>query len=344
MAALPGSFFERLEARATALDSLLCVGLDPHEADLPEKTPEAAYAFCRRLIDATADVALAFKPNAAFFEVFGARGVDVLQRVIADCGDVPVILDVKRGDISTTAQAYADAAYKHLGAGAVTVSAYMGADSVAPFTADPTRGVFVLCKTSNPSSADVQTLVCAGPSGGSAGERVFEVVASLCAGAWNGSRNVGLVVGATDAEALNASRSRAPSLWILAPGVGFQGGDLGAALAAGLREDASGVVVPVSRGISRAADPRASALGLRDAIRAARDAWVSGGKVRPVFAAAPPAGTTASSSPASSILAPHKRAFLAAALGAGVLRFGSFTLKSGRLSPYFFNAGNFQTG
>ena len=323
-------FFARLDARALALDSPLCVGLDPHEADLPENTPEAAYAFCRRLIDATADIALAFKPNAAFFEVFGAAGVDVLARVIADCGEVPVILDVKRGDISTTAQAYADAAYKHLGAGAVTVSAYMGADSVAPFTADPSRGVFVLCKTSNPSSKDIQTIACA------SGERVFEVVAGLCAGAWNGAGNVGLVVGATDAEALAAVRRRAPGLWILAPGVGFQGGDLGLALAAGLREaDGLGVVLPVSRGISRAADPRAAALALRQSMRDARDAWVAGGKARPTPAvtAVPGAG-----------LAAHKRAFLSSALASRVLRFGAFTLKSGRLSPYFFNAGNFQTG
>jgi orotate phosphoribosyltransferase len=152
---------------------------------------------------------------------------------------------------------------------------------------------------------------------------------------WNKQHNVGLVVGATDVQALAAVRAAAaPGTWILAPGVGFQGGDLHTALSAGLRPDGSGVLLPVSRGISRAADPAEAALQLRDAINAVR------ASVRAAAAAAPPAVAGGTAQP----LQAHQRDFIASALSAGVLRFGSFTLKSGRQSPYFFNAGNFRTG
>ena len=321
------SFFARLEARALSLDTLLCVGLDPHSSDLPAgaHTPEGAYAFCAALIAATAPFAAAFKPNAAFFEAFGAPGVAVLARVCAEVKATGALclLDCKRGDISTTAEAYASAAYAALGAEGVTINGYMGLDSVAPFAKDPAHGVFVLCKTSNGSAGEVQALRLAG------GGRVFEEVARLAAGpAWNAHGNVGLVVGATDPEALAAARAAAPSSWVLAPGVGAQGGDLRAAVAAGVRAgDGLGLLIPVSRGISRAADPARAAQELRDGINAARR------EAAAAAAAAAPAPPAA-----------HAATFLRAALAAGVLRFGNFTLKSGRVSPFFFNAGNFNTG
>jgi uridine monophosphate synthetase len=326
------SFFSRLEARAAALDTLLCVGLDPHSADLPAgaNTPEGAHAFCAALIAATAPFAAAFKPNAAFFEAFGAPGVAVLARVCAlvKATGALCLLDCKRGDISTTAEAYAEAAFGALGAEGVTVNGYMGLDSVAPFAKDPAHGVFVLCKTSNGSAGEVQALRLAG------GGRVFEAVARLAAGpAWNAHGNVGLVVGATDPEALAAARAAAPAAWVLAPGVGAQGGDLAAAVAAGLRADGAGLLFPVSRGVSRAADPAAAAAELRDGINAARRGALA------ARAAAAAAAAAAGAPPA-----PHAAAFLHAALAAGVLRFGTFTLKSGRVSPFFFNAGNFNTG
>ncbi|MGB8647590.1 MAG: orotidine-5'-phosphate decarboxylase, partial [Anaerolineae bacterium] len=161
------TFFDKLTARVQAVDSLLCVGLDPREADA-----DAARAACLRVIDATAAYAAAFKANSAFFEVFGANGIAALQAVIAHVpADIPVILDAKRGDIADTAEAYARTAFETLGAGAVTVSPYLGGDALVPFLARPDRGAFVLCKTSNPGAGEFQTLDVHG-------EALYEVVAA----------------------------------------------------------------------------------------------------------------------------------------------------------------------
>ncbi|MEP7199648.1 MAG: orotidine-5'-phosphate decarboxylase, partial [Chloroflexota bacterium] len=148
------SFNEWLTTVATARNTLLCVGLDPRAATADEARRE-----CVRIIDATAEFAAAFKPNSAFFEVFGADGIAALRDVIAHVPDgIPVILDAKRGDIGDTSEMYARAAFETLGAHAVTVSPYLGGDSVAPFLARPERGAFVLCKTSNPGADEFQSL------------------------------------------------------------------------------------------------------------------------------------------------------------------------------------------
>lgn len=265
-----GSFFSRLEERARQVDSLLCVGLDPHPADA--STPEAMLAFCARLIESTSDLAAAFKPNIAFFEAFGPYGLKTLIEVIALVPEgIPVILDAKRGDIASTAQAYVRSVFEQYGAHAVTVNPYLGYDSISPFLELPERGVFLLCKTSNPGAADIQELRLS-----SVGDElsVFEHVAGL-ARRWNVNNNLGLVVGATHPQALGRVRAQTPKLWILAPGVGFQGGDLAQALKAGLRVDGLGLLVPVSRGISRAADPRRAATELRDAINIERQEFLS---------------------------------------------------------------------
>ena len=257
------TFFSRLEERARQTGSLLCVGLDPHPADLPQPTAMAAREFSLRLIEATADLALAYKPNAAFFEAFGAEGWQALAEVIrAVPPEIPVILDVKRGDISSTAEAYARACFDGLGAQAVTLNPYLGHDSLLPFLQDPQRAAFLLCKTSNPGAADLQDLPLYADG---RHLRLFEQVA-LLAQTWNVNDNIGLVVGATHPAALADVRRLAPDLWILAPGVGAQGGDLNAALAAGLRADGLGLLIPVSRAISRAADPHQAALELHQAI------------------------------------------------------------------------------
>lgn len=189
------SFFAQLRARVDAVNSLLCVGLDPHVSELPEPTAAAAQAFCLRLIEQTHAAAAAFKPNAAFFEAFGAEGVAALHAVIAAVpAGIPVVLDAKRGDISTTAAAYATAAFDQLAAHAITLAPYMGVDSIDPFVRGrPERGCFVLCKTSNPSANDFQTLRV------SPTHALFEHVALKCE-QWNTEDNVGLVVGATDVE------------------------------------------------------------------------------------------------------------------------------------------------
>ncbi len=272
----PLSFFARLEARTRAADSLLCVGLDPHAEDLPDRSAEAARDFCLRLIEACADLAAAFKPNSAFFEIYGAAGIEALGAVIAAVPpDIPVILDAKRGDIASTGRAYARAAFETLGADALTVSPYLGEDSLEPFLGDPDRGVFLLCKTSNPGAADLQDLQVLSYAHShkdlQAGELLplFEYLARR-AQAWNTRGNLGLVVGATQVEALTRVRQSAPDLWILAPGVGAQGGDLRQALKAGLRTDGLGMLVSVSRSIARAEDPRAAADALRTSINRER--------------------------------------------------------------------------
>lgn len=295
------TFFDRLAEAAKRNNSLLCVGLDPRSERLAPG--QDLYDFNRRIVDATADLVCAFKPNFAFYEAAGPAGLDALQHTVAyvhETARVPVILDAKRGDIGSTAQAYARAAFEVWGADALTVNPYLGSDSVAPFTAYCDRGAFVLCHTSNPGAVDFQTLPVQG-------RPLYEVVAEKAA-AWG----TGLVVGATYPAALAAVRALAPEAWILLPGVGAQGGDLEAALAAGLRADGLGVVVNSSRGIIYAEDPRQAALELRARIEAARST--------------------------AALAAPDPRLPLVLALAdIGAVRFGDFTLASGKRSPIYID-------
>ncbi len=278
------SFFSFLERRVDDSSSLLCVGLDPHVSDLKEPTAASALDFCLHLVKQTAPYAGAFKPNAAFFEVFGADGWTALKQVIDTIHEeskrlgskIPVILDAKRGDIASTAEAYAKSAFETLGADCITLSPYLGKDSIEPFIKDQEKGVFLLCKTSNPGSGDLQDLIVDGGSlivdrdAPSTVHRpssmfLYEHVARL-AQTWNTKNNIGLVAGATHIDALKRVRAAAPDLWFLAPGVGTQGGDLESALKAGLRKDGKGMLINVSRGISRAEDPAKAAAELRDRI------------------------------------------------------------------------------
>ncbi len=282
------TFFTLLEKRVDDCASLLCVGLDPHPGDLPAPSADAARDFCLNLVKQTAPYAAAFKPNAAFFEVFGAAGwtalKDVIDAVHAESArlgsQIPVILDAKRGDIASTAEAYARAAFETLGADALTVNPYLGRDAVEPFLQNPRKGVFLLCKTSNPGAGDLQDLTVdrgqwtAVDDPQSTVHRpgsvlLYEHVAYL-AQQWNTGNNLGLVVGATHPEALARLRAAAPDLWFLVPGVGAQGGDLETALRLGLRADGNGLLINVSRGISRAENPGQAAAELRDQILALR--------------------------------------------------------------------------
>jgi uridine monophosphate synthetase len=303
------TFSQMLDARARAAQSLLCVGLDPDPDGLPAPTAAAAKEFCLRLVRATAELALAFKPNIAFFESFGADGIRALVEVIGECRarSAPVILDAKRGDIGNTSKAYARMAFETFGVDALTVSPYLGGDSVAPFLAREERGAFVLCRTSNPGAADLQLRRIDGIP-------LYERVVEL-ARAWNARGNVGLVVGATDPAAVGRVRSLAPEMWLLVPGVGAQGGDLRASLEAGLRADGLGMLINVSRSLARAEDPRAEAEALVKVMRAAMKA------ARPVKA-----GPSAAHCEVADVLS-----------ASGCVKFGNFTLKSGKQSPIYLD-------
>lgn len=294
------TFYAKLLAAVERNRSLLCVGLDPdaHAGN----SAAAARDFCLEIIQQTSDLVCCYKPNSAFFERYGAEGWTALQQVIAAVPkDIPVLLDAKRGDIGNTAAAYAAAVFDDLHADAVTVSPYLGADSVLPFLRSG-KAVFVLCYTSNPSAAELQQYGI---------EPLYWQVARQ-ARTWGSAEQVGLVVGATQPEQLAEVRRLAPDRWILAPGVGAQGGDLQAALAAGLDAHGRGLIVPVSRAVLYAPDPRAAAQVLRDEINTARS-------VRP-------------RSDARDVWV---RALARELFQAGCVRFGDFVMASGLPSPIY---------
>lgn len=265
------SFFSLLERRVDDCSSLLCVGLDPHIPDLKESTAASALDFCLNLVEQTAPYAAAFKPNAAFFEAFGPEGWTVLKQVIEAIraesdrfgSRIPIVLDAKRGDIASTADAYARSAFETLGVDCITLNPYLGRDSIEPYIRETEKGIFLLCKTSNPGSGDLQDVTVIADDGGPV--TMYVHVAQL-AQKWNSKDNIGLVVGATHPKVMSEIRVAAPDLWFLTPGVGAQGGELEPAMKSGLRSDGKGMLIPISRGISRAESPAKAAAEIRDQI------------------------------------------------------------------------------
>jgi orotidine-5'-phosphate decarboxylase len=249
-----GKFLDQLRRRWQQADSLLCVGLDPDLQRLPahlRADDEAVLRFCREIVDATADLVCAFKPQIAYFASAGAEGQ--LQRLIehihARHPGVPVILDAKRGDIGATAEHYAREAFERYDADAVTLSPFMGRDSIEPFLRHADRGAFLLCRTSNAGGDDVQTLDVGGVP-------LYAHLARSVAESWNSSGQLGLVVGATYPAELGRVRALVGDMPLLVPGIGAQGGDIAASVAAGQTADGSGLVINSSRAILYAGDGR----------------------------------------------------------------------------------------
>jgi orotidine-5'-phosphate decarboxylase len=253
------SYFEKLAARSRAIGSLVCVGLDP---DYKRHRVEDVAAYNKAIIEATAPFAACYKPNIAFYEQWGLPGLRALEQTLAAIqDDIPVIGDVKRGDMGNTAEAYARAMFEVWRFDAVTVNGYQGLDAVAPFLAYEGRGVYVLCRTSNPSSREFQEQVLGN------GRQLFEQVA-LTATSW--SPNVGLVVGATAPAELRRVRELVPRASILVPGVGAQGGDPAAVVEAAGAEPGT-IVVSASRSVMYAGEGAGFAEAARDAARELRD-------------------------------------------------------------------------
>ena len=253
-------FFEQVRRLQEEKLTVLCMGLDPRQHFLSEEDHQAENplaAWGKRLLDEAGDYICCVKPNIAFYEAQGSTGWQALKQTIAKAHDMglPVLLDAKRGDIGSTAEAYAKGAFHELQADAITLSPYLGRDSIDPFLRTPGRGMFVLCHTSNPSANDFQSLEING-------RLLYEIVAER-ATQW--SERVGLVVGATYPDAITRVRKAAPNAWLLLPGVGAQGADEKAALAAA----AHNMIVPVSRGIIAQPEPRKAAKMLRDKLNQA---------------------------------------------------------------------------
>ncbi len=261
-----------LLAAQQANGSMLCVGLDPEPTRLPAELQGRAdklYDFCARIVDATADLVIAFKPQIAYFAAH--RAEDQLERLMQHmrraAPQVPIILDAKRGDIGSTAEQYAKEAFERYGADAVTLSPFMGFDSVQPYLRYQGKGAFLLCRTSNPGGDDLQAQRLASVTGQ---PLLYEHIAHLAQGPWNSNGQLGLVVGATYPQEIERVRSLAPTLPLLIPGVGAQGGDAVATVKAGWRPNAP-IVVNSSRAILYASAGADFAEAARHAARATRD-------------------------------------------------------------------------
>jgi uridine monophosphate synthetase len=310
------SFFHLLDERAHRTGSLLCIGLDPIPADLPEPSAEAARAYCRRMIESTRDLALAYKINATCFLAFGAEGWNVLREAIALIPrDIPTIIDGKVGEIPANSATHVHVDFKLLGASAVTLNPYLGYDSIQPFIKDAQRGAFLLCKTTNTGSVDLQELPLAGEG---LPLHLYEKVA-LLAQEWNTNDNLGLVVSAMHPEDMARIRQLAPAVWIMATGIGSSNGELANALRSGLRSDGLGLLVPVSRAIWRANDPHQAALMLHEAVTRHRQSLPTEGPI-----------TTSPELVFPATLADDL-------LSTGCVRFGQFTLKSGETTPIYID-------
>ena len=281
------TFLDMLSAAERQNNSMLCVGLDPEPTKFPDRIKgdsNKIYDFCAAIVDATADLVNSFKPQIAYFAAHRAEGqlerlMEHMRRVAPH---VPIILDAKRGDIGSTAEQYAIEAFERYGADAVTLSPFMGWDSVAPYLKYHDKGAFLLCRTSNPGGDDLQNQRLASVEGQ---PLLYEHIAKLAQGPWNLNGQLGLVVGATYPKEIERVRELAPTVPLLIPGVGAQGGDAVATVKAGLRVsgdakssvttgpiivNSSRAILYASKGDDFADAARRVALQTRETLQAAR--------------------------------------------------------------------------
>jgi orotidine-5'-phosphate decarboxylase len=283
------AYLDRLAARSKATGTVMCLGLDPDPAGLPDGFPRdlrGVERFARLLVEAAVPYAAAVKPNLAFFEAFGSDGLALLERIRASLpADLPVVLDGKRGDIGTTVARQAVALFDQLGADAVTVNPYLGSEAVAPLLDRQDRYAYVLCRTTNPGAGELQDLlVAADPAAGAPAEALYLRVARLAA-SWGPGATVGLVAAATAPAELAAIRAIAPGLAFLIPGVGAQGGAIEPVLAHGPAtaspgggRPGRGLLVNVSRAIAAAASgppPAGGPTDLGERLATAAADWAS---------------------------------------------------------------------
>ncbi|MCK4274452.1 MAG: orotidine-5'-phosphate decarboxylase [Dehalococcoidales bacterium] len=260
------NFLEKLAQASKKNRSLLCVGLDPDPSLMPGGT--GVFQFNRAIINATADLVCAYKPNIAFYESMGSEGLDVLKRTRDYIpADIPVIVDAKRGDIGNTAKAYAWGLFDYFNFDATTASPYLGFDSLEPFIQYRDRGVFILCRTSNAGAADFQSLSFETDGGR---KMLFEIVAEKV-NEWNTHDNLGLVVGATYPEELKLIRQRYPDMPLLIPGVGAQGGELLQVVRYGVDVMQQRTIINSSRQILYVSKGKDFAEAARQAARELRD-------------------------------------------------------------------------
>jgi len=264
------TFIESLNAAWTRNNSLLCIGLDPDPGKFPvhlQGRDDAIFEFCRSIVDATADLACAFKPQIAHFAA--RRAEEQLEALIAHIRithpGIPVILDAKRGDIGSTAEQYAIEAFERYGADAVTANPYMGRDSVEPYLAYKDRGLILLCRTSNPGGSDLQFLDVGGM-------KLYERVARMVASEWNSNGQCALVVGATFPAEIARVRELTGDMPLLVPGIGAQGGDIEATMKAGRTSAGTGLMINSSRAILYAGKDENFAAAARQVAQETRDA------------------------------------------------------------------------
>lgn len=311
-------FFNKIEELAKKKDSVLCVGLDPRvNTKDPVEAAKQIIEQNRRIIDQTADHTICYKPNVAFYEQFGIEGIKAFEDLLSYIpNEIPILADTKRNDIGATAEAYAQALFGYYdNIQATTLSPYMGRDSIDPFLKYEDKGLFLLCRTSNPSAKEIQDLSV--EEGTPLYIKMAETMTS-----W--SDRIGLVVGGNDIEALTRVREVAENAWFLAPGIGAQGGTMEEAIAAGSRSDGYGVLPNVSRAVAGADSPKEAAKKYNEDFRKARDKVFS---------------SKSSSKPVNRL----KNDILKGLITTECFRVGEFTLKSGKKSPFYIDLRRVQS-